>query len=152
MTEAAEPTNDPPASAVASESSPRPRSILKMFFTRRNPVLLGFVGLSLVAGFVAVAIVSTPDGPPAYLPPSNEDGVGFGAQPVRIVQLNVISQVTIFGKVTRFDWLDTHLLSVTWFVAGRGEYAATGISDQCLPINTAVDVYLNEWVQPVSSI
>ena len=52
-------------------------------------------------------------------------------------------QIAILGKVTRFDWLDTQRLSVTWSILGLGEYELRD-SDDRVPPNRAVDVYLDE--------
>ena len=60
-----------------------------------------------------------------------------------MAQLNDILQVAIVGKVTRFDWLDTHKLSVTWSILGLGEYELQD-SDDYVPPDRAVDVYLGE--------
>ena len=74
----------------------------------------------------------------------DENGVGLGHnQSGYLVQLNVIAQIAILGKVTRFDWLDTQRLSVTWSILGLGEYELQD-SDDRVPPNRAVDVYLDE--------
>ena len=63
-----------------------------------------------------------------------------------MAQLNVILQVAILGQVTRFDWLDTHKLFVMWSILRLGEYELED-SDDYVPPDRAVDVYLNEWVK-----
>lgn len=56
-------------------------------------------------------------------------------------------QIAVLGDVSRFDWLDTPRLSVTWFIVGCGEYGlqvVDGNSNGYIPIDRAVDVYLDE--------
>jgi len=64
--------------------------------------------------------------------------------------LNAITQVAILDDVSRFDWLDTHRLSVTWSIVGLGEYQSqtvSGSSHWYPSVNRAADVYLDEWVK-----
>jgi len=54
----AKPTIVPPAGAVASEGSPKPRNKLwRRVLTRRNKILLACLVFLLVAGFLAVAVL-----------------------------------------------------------------------------------------------
>ena len=82
LTDAAEPTTDPPASAGAPKYFSKPR---RKFSKRRiiafceNPVLLGFLGFLLVMISVFVALASNVDGHSAFEQLKFDgNGVGFG--------------------------------------------------------------------------
>lgn len=55
-------------------------------------------------------------------------------------------QLRLVGTIYRFDWLDPSKVSVTWSVSGCGNYSSATVWD-CTMVNTAVDIYLDEWVQ-----
>ena len=56
----------------------------------------------------------------------------------------------ILGNIFNFDWTDTSEVSVEWSISGYGNYSlqtANGLPNNTSPVNVAVDVYLNEYVQ-----
>ena len=64
--------------------------------------------------------------------------------------INKRLQVKILGNVFYLDWLDPTKVSVVWSVSGYGKYGLPvegGHKNDVPPVNTAVDVYLNQWVQ-----
>ena len=56
----------------------------------------------------------------------------------------------ILGNIYNFDWTDTSKASVEWSISGYGNYSlqtAYGLPNITSPVNVAIDVYLNEYVQ-----
>jgi len=91
---------------------------------------------------------------------TDENAVGSECDRPGQFILNDILQVAILGNVSRFDWLDTHRLSVTWSIVGLGEYGSKTVnrlsyrypsnrqgSHWHRSVNRAVDIYLDEWVR-----
>ena len=146
-TSTAESGIDPPASAVAPDDSP---SFFTKLWKRRwvRRFMLVCLSVGLVYGFIIIVAIF-PDSGGHYaddqLSPDG-NGVSFRVQLVKVAQLNDIPQVAILGKVTRFDWLDTQQLSMTWSIFGLGEYELQD-SNYYVPPNRAVNVYLDEWVE-----
>lgn len=70
-------------------------------------------------------------------------------QLVGMVQLIYIPQVKILGNIFQFNWQDPSKVSVTWAISGVGNYTlqtAAGYPTENPPPNTAMDIYLGEWV------
>ena len=76
----------------------------------------------------------------------NFDGVrsSYPADQDRAVDLYF--QLRLVGRIFRFNWLDPSKVSVTWSVSGCGNYSSLTVDGSTMP-NTAVDIYLDEWVQ-----
>jgi len=61
--------------------------------------------------------------------------------------------VMIFGEISSFDWHDPQVLSVRWSLSGNGTFGleVPDIDLNLLPVNRAVNVYLNDVSEPVFS-